>query len=303
MSCNTPLDPQRMLLSECRRIPVPFVFWVQDLVGVATNMILRRRLPVIGAGVGRYYMAMERRIALGSDALVVISEDFTRILEDWSVSLERQFVIENWAPIDEIDVAPRDNVWAREHGLVTKTCFLYSGMMGMKHNPALILGLAERLRGHDDVAVVVVSEGLGAQWLAEKKAERGLDNLMMLGFQPYDRLPEVLGTGDVLIAILEADAGIFSVPSKVLSYLCAGHPILAAIPPENLAARIIARNDAGLVVSPTDNNGFADAAERLQADAALRRRLAANGRAYAERTFQIDGIVDRFEDVVRQVLS
>ena len=65
--------------------------------------------------------------------------------------------------------------------------------------------------------------------------------LMLLPFQPYEVLPEVLASADVLIAILEPDAGVFSVPSKVLSYHCAGRPILAAIPAENLAARIIER--------------------------------------------------------------
>ena len=40
----------------------------------------------------------------------------------------------------------------------------------------------------------------------------------LLPFQPYDSLPDMLGAADVAIALLEPEAGIFSVPSKVLSY-------------------------------------------------------------------------------------
>lgn len=300
ISCNTPLESQRRLQSRCRRLGIPVVFWVQDLLSVATERILRRRIPVLGRWIGRYYKAMERRLARRSQAVVVISKDFAPLLRGWGVPDERLFVIENWAPLDEIQSATRDNAWAREHGLVGKTCFLYSGMMGLKHDPKLLRRLAVRFRDRQDVAVVVVSEGLGADWLLQRNAEERLENLTVLGFQPYERLAEVLASADVLVAVLEPDAGVFSVPSKVLSYLCAGRALLAAIPAENLAARIVSDNEAGLVVDPGNAESFVRAAERLTSDAALREGLGRNARAYAERTFDIERITDRFEGVIRE---
>ena len=303
VSCNTPLDPQRMLLRRCRQLDIPFVFWLQDLVGVATEKILRRRYALLGSMIGHYYVAMERRIAQRSSAVVAITEDFLPLLRDWGVSEARQTVIENWAPLSEIIVSPKNNDWARTHGLADKTCFLYTGMLGLKHNPELLFQLAERYRNRPDIAVVVVSEGLGARWLLHRKMEARLNNLIVLGFQPYEHLAEVLASGDILVAILEADAGIFSVPSKVLSYFCAGRPLLAAIPAENLSARIITNNKAGLVVDPGSAGDFLKAAETLLADPTLRDRLAGNARAYAERTFGIERIANRFEDVIRRALS
>ena len=146
--------------------------------------------------------------------------------------------------------------------------------------------------------VVVLSEGLGADWLAESVARDGLANLMLLPFQPYDALPSVLASADVVLTILEPKAGIFSVPSKVLTYHCAGRPLLAAVPHENLAARIIERNGSGIVVSPTDPNGFVQAAETLLADDELRRRMSAAARRYAEQTFDIARIGDAFESIL-----
>jgi hypothetical protein len=67
----------------------------------------------------------------------------------------------------------------------------------------------------------------------------------VLDYQPYGQLAEVLATADVLVALLESSAGIFSVPSKVLAYLCAARPLLASMPKENLAARTIERAGAG----------------------------------------------------------
>ena len=144
---------------------------------------------------------------------------------------------------------------------------------------------------------MVVSEGLGADWLRERGSD--LPTLVQLPFQPFDRLAEVIGTADIVIAILEPDAGVFSVPSKVLTYLAAGRPIIGAIPAENLAARLIAGNGAGLVVSPLDPRALAAACIDLLAREDDRREMGRRARAYAESAFDIGRIADRFEAVLR----
>ena len=150
---------------------------------------------------------------------------------------------------------------------------------------------------------MVVSEGMGERRLREMLRERPLPNLRLLPFQPIERYPDILGAADVLVALLEPTAGTFSVPSKVLSYLCAGRPVLAAIPPENLAARTIERAGAGLVVYPTDEEGFLVAAKRLRFEDVLRQGTGRAARAYAESTFDTDRITDRFEVVIERAMA
>ncbi|MEX0612171.1 MAG: hypothetical protein WD229_08615, partial [Pirellulales bacterium] len=139
----------------------------------------------------------------------------------------------------------------------------------------------------------------GVEWLTEQAGRENLKSLRCLGFQPFKALPEVLGSADVLVAILEADAGVFSVPSKVLSYLCAGRPLLLAVPKENLAAKIVLESGAGLVVEPTDIVGFCTAAERLIESPPLRDELGHAARRYAETHFDIRRIGDQFETILR----
>jgi glycosyltransferase involved in cell wall biosynthesis len=139
--------------------------------------------------------------------------------------------------------------------------------------------------------------------LEAAKAEHRLESLRLLPLQPATRFPEVLATGDVLVGLLETDAGTFSVPSKVQSYLCAGRPILLAAPSGNLAARNVASEDAGIVVGPQDQAGFAAAAAQLRDNPELRERLGANGRAYAVRTFDIIKITNCFEKVLRMAVN
>ena len=107
---------------------------------------------------------------------------------------------------------------------------------------------------------------------------------------------------EILVAVLTEDASQFSVPSKVLTYLCAGRPILAAIPNENLAARIILSEGVGSIVSPDEPDSFVAAAEALLADAPKRMSTAAAARDYARRNFDISRIAARFESVINDIV-
>jgi glycosyltransferase involved in cell wall biosynthesis len=292
---NAPLDVQAGTLRGARDCGAAFVYWLQDLVGVAMRRILGKRLSLPGTLVGAAYEWQERRLLRASDAVVAITADFLPLLAAWGVAPSRTHVVENWAAREEIAAAPRDNPWAHEQGLGARTTFLYSGTLGLKHDPSLLYDLARAQPGCD---VVVISEGRGADWLRANGGDAA--NLRVLPFQPFARLGEVLAGADILVAVLEPDAGIFSVPSKVLTYMCAGRPLLLAVPPANLAARIVVQAGAGLAADPGDRAGFLAAARRLAGDPAARADMGAKALDYAARTFDIAAIAARFETILRQ---
>ncbi|MEZ5299896.1 MAG: glycosyltransferase [Verrucomicrobiales bacterium] len=266
------------------------------------DKLVRKKIPVVSGAIRNYYKYLERRQLRRSDHVITITDDFNPLLvSSFGVPESKVTAIPNWAPLDSLPVETKANGWAQAHDLADKFVFLYTGTLGMKHNPALLRDLAKSMRPHPKARVVVISEGLGADWLmAEKSAAGGgLDNLMVMPYQPFESLPQVLGAGDCLIAVLEEDAGIFSVPSKVLTYLCAGKPLLLACPQVNLAARIVRENEAGLVVAPSDLRGFLDNAAKIYGDIKLSEKFGENSRNYAESTFNICDIALKFENVIK----
>jgi len=254
---------------------------------------------VAGLIAGAWYRHLDRKCLAASAGVVAITEDFLPILARYGVVAERVAVIPNWAPLEELPLCPKANAWAARNGLTDHFVFTYSGTLAMKHNPDLLRQLALGFKGDPQVRVVVISEGPGVDYLRERKAAEKLDNLLLLPFQPFGEMPEVLAAADILAAVLEADAGVFSVPSKILTYHCAGRAILGAIPGGNLAARIIQKQNTGLSVEPRDTAGFLKAAQRLREDAGLRAAMAGRARDYAEREFDIQRITDHFESVFR----
>jgi colanic acid biosynthesis glycosyl transferase WcaI len=305
---NVPLLAHSVLARRLSRCGVPMVFWHQDIYSEAIGSAARRRLPVVGVWVARVAERMERTIARRSGAIVAISPTFLDRLAAWGVA-DKAAVVPNWAPIDELPMFDDDDdgrgggrggpadEWRSRAGLRGHQVVLYSGTLGLKHDPGILASLAERLgESHPSARVVVISEGKGRDWLEEWKHERGAaaDNLILLDFQPYADLPAVMGSADVLMAVLEPDASRFSVPSKVLTYLCAGRAIVGVLPPDNSVAEILLTHGAGLVVGRDD---AASEVARLLNDEACRKAMGRAGRRYAERSFSPETAADRFVEV------
>lgn len=298
ISGNTPTEAQQAIVEACRKAPCSFIYWCQDFYSIAASRLLEKRLPGPGHLVGAWYRRLDAQQMRAADHVILITDAFRAQTHAWGIEDHRVSVIANWGAIDEIPVRPKDNDWAREQGLTGKRVALYTGTLAMKHDPGLLVALAEA----DLAETVVVAAGVGVAALEEAKAKRGLAKLRLLGLQPFERFADVLASADVLLAVIEEEAGEFSVPSKVLSYLCAGRPIVLSAPADNLAARIIVEAGAGRVVEPRDYDGFVSAVRDLLTDPVAAERAGRAGRAYAQANFDLDTVADRFEQVIEKAL-
>ena len=303
ISANTPLITQALVQRFCRKHGIAFVFWQQDILSLGMRNVVSREHKRSGAIIGKALAGVECRILRRSDVIVPVSEDFLPYLDRWDVPRDRVAVIRNWSPMGEVTPRPRDNEWALAHGYDRGRIALYCGTLGRKHDPGLLWALAERARETVGWDVVVVAEGYGADWLRKRQADAPNPRLHIHGYQPYEDLPDILGSADILLALLEPDAGVFSVPSKVLTYHCAGRPVVAAVPAPNLSARLIVEADSGLVVEPGNPAGFVATCESLLSDPVEGDRMGRNARRYAEETFDIAQVTEKFSEAIARSLT
>ena len=244
ISSNAPLDTQRIFQKAALREGAKFVFWLQDIYSQAIARVVPRKFPIFGHAVAAWYRSLEFRMLRASDHVVAITQDFVPIVTAEGVAPAKVSIVENWAPLDELPPHPRNNEWACSHMPGEGLRIVYSGTLGYKHNPGLLQALAREL---PDVHVYVFSEGEVAGRLAADAAASGLANLSVHPWVPFTDLPMMLAGADMFVAVIEPEAGVYSVPSKVLTYLAIGRPILASVPAEKLAARLIRDNQAGYI--------------------------------------------------------
>lgn len=300
ISSNAPLDCQRMIWRECERLSIAKIFWLQDIYSEAILRILSKKMPGVGHFVGLHYQRMEYDMLRRANHVIAISEDFLPIIAPHGVEGVRTSVVENWAPLEDLTPQPRDNDWAREHMPTDRPRIVYSGTLGHKHNPGHLLAIA---KGCPEADVYVFSEGAAASELARRAERERVGNLKVRSWVPFRKLPDMLSGADILLVLLEEDAGVFSVPSKVLTYATMGRPICGSIPKGNLASHIMTRNEMGLVAAPSEPNALVAHVQTLLGDLGRRDAMGRNARAYAERTFDIDGITDAFEQIISSITS
>lgn len=303
VACNMPLFTLDSFRRFAARRRQPWLLWHQDLFSNAISEELSRRLPGPAALGGRAVVRrMEAGVVRSATQVVAIGEEFRQAYRLWGLNTDHVSVIPNWAPLDEIMPRPRENAWSAQHlpdGQELR--LLYAGTLGRKHNPLLLAGLLRSaLAAGLPARLIVASEGDGIEMLREDVGREPELPVTLLPFQPVAELPDMLGSADVLLTILEPEASRFSIPSKVLSSLAAGRPVLGLMPEDNPAAGDI-RAAGGFVGPPTDYGiaGGVGWLRRLHRDPAVAQAAGADGRKLAETRFGIGPITDRFEAVLR----
>jgi colanic acid biosynthesis glycosyl transferase WcaI len=243
---------------------------------------------------------LERSSYTVSDRLVVLSDGFRHQLIARGVENERITVVPVWLPLNEIVPQSKPTEWLTSHGLETsQPVALYAGTLGNVSGAQILPELARLLEEAPKVQVLVVGDGELKPQLAQEAAEREISNLRLLPFQDRTLVPVVQSSADVALVTLSPGRGRTSVPSKVVAYLAAGTPVVAAVDEDSDTAKCV-QAAGGLVVPPGDAAAMADAVRRLCFSRAL--DTARNqARGYFEAIHSDSVVLPKFEDVLTSV--
>lgn len=282
-----------------RRHRVPLVFNIQDVfpdVAVEVGAITDRRVIALAR-------ALEKFTYRRSDAVTVLSEDLRQNLAAKLAGHrpDRVHVIPNFVLSDQIVDGARDNSYREEFGLGDRTVVMYAGNLGYSQSVELLIEAARRMV--DDPSVVFVVNGGGSRRSELVDLAGDLPNVVFVGLQPKERLPEVLAAADLHCVLLRSGLGRSSVPSKLYSILAASRPAVASIDPGTEVERVLALADAGIAVAPDDADAFLAALRRLIDSPPERRRLGANGRAWVEQWVSPSGVAAEYERLFARTLD
>jgi colanic acid biosynthesis glycosyl transferase WcaI len=141
---------------------------------------------------------------------------------------------------------------------------LYLGNIGVGHRFDTVVAAAAELG--DEADLTFVGGGARRDELVAEAAERGLRNLVVLGYRPKTSTPDLLaGTDAALITLDDRSLGVIS-PSKLHSSLGAGLPILYVGPTGSNVDEAIERFDCGWSLREGDVDGFVAAVRELALD-------------------------------------
>ncbi len=240
---------------------------------------------------------LDRWICTRADRNVVMSEGAAAVLaQSRKLPAERVFVIPGWLDLTSIIPTTCGPAWRKEVGLGhDEHVFMFAGTMGHVSRVDVLLDVADKLRGHDRIRLVCVGQGPLKPRMEDELTRRGLKNLMLLPFQPRERVSDMHSAADVMLLTTSAQMGFTSVPSKLITYLAVGKPVICAVPAQADVAALIQGEQLGLVVPPEDPAALADAIQHMSA--IERSSLVETGRrarAVALERYSLEGALTRF---------
>ncbi|MCS7007863.1 MAG: glycosyltransferase family 4 protein [Thermoleophilia bacterium] len=282
-----------------RRFRAPVVVVSQDVFPEIATELERLRNPLVVGVLGSLVGAYLRR----ADRIVAIGETMRARLEAKGAPPERLRVIPNWVDTREITPQPRDNSWARSHGLDSDFVVMHSGNVGHAQDLDSLVRAATFLRDRDDLRIVIV--GFGARHAEMVALARRLeveDTVCFLPYQERARLSLSLASADVHVVGLAKGLAGYVVPSRLYGILAAGRPVIAAAEDESETARLVREVGCGVVVEPGRPELLARTI-RAAADGTLDlAAMGARGRAWVEREADREVAMERYRRLVRELL-
>lgn len=274
----------------------PLVFNIQDVfpdAAIETGAITNRQVIRVAAWLERWSY---RRAA----AVTVLSDDLRdNVAAKLPMSRRsRVRVIPNFVDTDLISPADRMTGLRRELGIGAEPVVLYAGNVGFSQSLEMVV---ETARAFPDVTFLINGDGAARRALETRAA--GRPNVRFSGFQPRERLAEVLATGDIHVVPLRAGLGRVSVPSKTYSILAAGRPVLAAIDPGTEVPRMLAASGGGVAVAPDDPVQFAAALAAMVADPEGTAAMGAAGRRWVLGAASPAAVAAAYEALVRELVA
>ncbi len=294
LSPPLPLPWMTALLGKLRRMPI--VVNIQDLFPrEAVEMGILTNKPLI-----RFFEAMERQIYALAAGVTVHSPGNKDHVVRQGGRPERVDVVGNWVDLDRIKPGDRDNAFSRQYGLGGRFVVSYAGTMGWAQDMGTIVKSAALLRDRKEILFLFVGDGVEKGKAQVLSRELGLDNMVWLPTQPWTIYPDILSASDASLINLCPELRTPVVPSKLLSIMAAGRPVIASLPAESDARVMIAEAGGGLTVDAGDEKALAEAIRSLAADPARAREMGRRGRAYAERNLSRDHCTGQMESVLKK---
>ena len=267
-----------------------FIYNVQELypdIAVSLGVIRNKAVVSLLYRFERFVYATAGRVTVISSAM------HARVLSK-GVPGHKVLLIPNWVDTSDISILPKDNEFSREHGVHQKFVVSYAGNMGLAQSFDELLEAAEILRNSGEIRFMLIGDGVERENIKQRLQESGLNNVIMLPYQPYHLVPQIYASSDLSYVPLHGTATTHALPSKLYRIMASGRTILALAERDSGIADLVIESGAGILVEPGSGRKLATEIERAASDPARIFRLGEIGREFVVNNYSRSEIVERY---------
>lgn len=283
-----------------KQLRIPFVYNLQDIF---PDSLFNNGIAHKGGIFWKIGRVIEDFTYRNADRIIVISEDFKKNIMAKGVPEEKIVVVYNWVDQNAVvDIPREDNKLFDAYGLDRSKFYVtYNGNIGLSQNMNMLLCVAEEFKQeYADINFVLVGQGAYLDEVKRIVAEKKLENVHLLPFQPYEDISHVFSLGDASLVISKPGTGAASVPSKTWSIMSASRPVLANFD-ENELKDILTGNECGIFTKAGDKDAFKQSIITLYENRELCKKYGANGRKFVMKNLTREVGTQKYVDVIKKV--
>jgi glycosyltransferase involved in cell wall biosynthesis len=281
-----------------RRFRVPLVVTTQDVFPEVAVELGRIRNPFVVSLIRMLVNTYLHR----ADRIVAIGETMKDRLEARGAPPERLRVIPNWIDTKRITPQPRDNDWAREHGVDGAFVVMHSGNVGEAQDLDTLIRAAASLRDLKDMRLLIIGDGSRYRDLTALAEKLEVENLTFLPYQPRETLSQSLSAATVHFVGLARGLTGHVVPSRFYGVLAAGRPAIVAADEESETVQVVRAVGCGVAIAPGDPIALAHALREAHAGKLDLEAMGQRGRAYVVAKADRDVAISSYRAIFREVL-
>ena len=269
-----------------------FIYHCMDIhpeIGRISGEFRNPRVFSLLSGLDRWTCSQARPV-------VVLSEDMANTLSVRKAGkLPETSIINNFSlPSDDSASVELPFSWPKERFVL-----LFAGNIGRFQGLDTLIDAMARLRDRQDVRLVMMGDGTEKERLSGKAAENGA-NVSFVGHQSVEVAKAAMSRADAGFVSLVPDLYRYAYPSKTMTYLEQGCPVLVAVETDSCLARDVVGSGAGVAVPSGDIdalvNGIASLADEPEGMSSMRQ----NALEFSAQAFATDVVLARWSSLLEQ---
>jgi glycosyltransferase involved in cell wall biosynthesis len=191
----------------------------------------------------------------------------------------------------------RKNEFSIKYNLFDDFIVLYAGNIGIVQDWESVLFAAENLIEYP-IKFVIVGDGSKRDWLEKEIEIRKLKNVMLLGYQPKEIMPEINSSCDISIIPMNMAGSKDGVPSKIYSILSCAKPAIALVDEDSELRWIIEQSGCGTAVPIEDKEAFSNAILEAYKKRDILPAEGLRGRNYVENNYSKEAIAKKYDKLI-----
>lgn len=211
----------------------------------------------------RYFRKLEKKLYQVSDFIGCMSEANVRYVLDHNPEVDIKKIEVSPNSIEVIDkrVDEKTKKQIREkYGVpLDKKALIYGGNLGRPQGISFVIDCMKAIKDEDDACFIIVGDGSEYSKIEKHVNESHQQNLKLLKKLPKEDYDTLVGACDIGLIFLDHRFTIPNFPSRLLGYLQAGIPVLAATDPNSDVGKVIVENGFGWWTESNDVQSFCTA--------------------------------------------